>query len=615
MKNIYLTLISFVVFSSFGQTLKAFSGPFEDGRGENGTATYSYYEDPETREYTKQGAFKYVFNGKNQFEGFEQTISGNFDKGLKNGNWTYKITLVDFKRGNIFYTGTVVLVTNYKNGYADGNWKEVFTYKTRSRFIQYGAYKWEPYTPLKNVNITMNFKGGDIVGAVNIDDEEENFKATGSYDANSITTGTWVINDLNKGVNLEIINKDNYFYEFIGRSNSGEILDGTFKDQIGYDRFIKDNTLTSEEKEETGMYIDTLCGKSCEATSRINSYFGDYFLNNDFFLYKYIKGDRTFYAHDGTYTIRGGCSIRARNMSYTPLSQNYNFKKAAEAEENNSLIEAYTLYNKVDLSQLKPSDRKKVAERSAIVNTKVDQLLASYFSEDEWTKEFIKSLNTAMDADFNSVKNTFKIKQVKVYNQNTRQTEEKQIVGVNCAAPWDFGIDNAYFCFEKNLEFYEPYQRVLTLCYLLYTNKISEETGNVEDAEATMSYKSNNSYTYYAYEKETFNSNIAAFKKIYDDAKTMMDLALQLGEKSKKIELLNDQNKKKTLFSKYSMVLGDFQTKYLAFSTLETYLKDLIEANAFLDKVINLYAIDSDAIEKQLKSAETVDQIKQLILQ
>ena len=74
--------------SAYCQTLKTFNGTFNDGKLQNGTAVYTYYEDPNTHEYLKQGAFKYTFTGKGDYQGYDQTITGNFEKGLKNGTGT-----------------------------------------------------------------------------------------------------------------------------------------------------------------------------------------------------------------------------------------------------------------------------------------------------------------------------------------------------------------------------------------------------------------------------------------------------------------------------------------------------------------------------------------------
>ena len=84
MKKFFSILMTVLSLSAYCQTLKTFNGTFNDGKLQNGTAVYTYYEDPNTHEYLKQGAFKYTFTGKGDYQGYDQTITGNFEKGLKN---------------------------------------------------------------------------------------------------------------------------------------------------------------------------------------------------------------------------------------------------------------------------------------------------------------------------------------------------------------------------------------------------------------------------------------------------------------------------------------------------------------------------------------------------
>jgi hypothetical protein len=297
-------LITLMKTSAYGQTLKSFNGAFNDGRTSGvSNATYTYYEDPNTREYLKQGAFKYTFKGQGNSLGFNQTITGSFSKGLKTGTWTYSITMTDFplqSNSNTYSTGTITLVANYKNGYADGNWKEVRSYKNRKK----NYYSWDAFEALETMTISMNFKNGYLVGAVSINDGFLNFKASGSYDNNGLAIGTWTINDKGWNKNWELIYKDNCLYESIARDNSGKISAGGTKYQDDYDNLVKAKSMTSAEREESGISIDTICGSSCIATYYIQEYFPK-LLNIEYFLYDFIEGDLSFV--EG---FKGGCSIQ-----------------------------------------------------------------------------------------------------------------------------------------------------------------------------------------------------------------------------------------------------------------------------------------------------------------
>ena len=54
--------------------------------------------------------------------------------------------------------------------------------------------------------------------------------------------------------------------------------------------------------------------------------------------------------------------------------------------------------------------------------------------------------------------------------------------------------------------------------------------------------------------------------------------------------------------------------KYHSFSSFGDGTKYITELNIFSDKVITLYSQETKDLEKQLKDAETVEQIKTIIL-
>jgi hypothetical protein len=612
MKKIFTIIISLIAINAIGQTLKTFNGPFTDGKTQNGSAVYTYYEDPDTREYLKQGAFKYTFNGKGDYQGYDQTITGNFEKGLKHGTWTYTITMADFGSGNPYYTGTVTLVANYKNGYADGNWKEVRSYKQRKKFLSYGQYKWDPFGPVKTMTINMNFKNGYLVGAVSINDEFANFKATGSYDNNGLAIGTWIINDMGWGKNRELIYKDNYLYEFVARSNQGEVLEGSTKYQTGYDNLVKAKSMTPTEREEAGISIDTICGGSCAATNNIQEYFNK-LLVNDYFLYDFIEGDLTY--KEG---IKGGCDIQISQTNFTALSENSDFKNAEESYNKGELIKAYDFYSKIKLDNIKPSERSKVTSKIAELNPKVEALIESYHANGEFFQQYIKSQYDSLLTDFKATKQNFKIKTVTEYNQYSYKYEEKkpQSISYNCDCmkPWDEQyVSNATECFKKNPNYYEPYHKAITE-YFFKVNKVLDDEESAVKRSSINNFEFNNTrHSFYTYDKNVLIKNINAAKEEYKKSKSMMDFALKFEENIKKIEKLNTENKKKTLFNKYTLVLNEFNTKYNSYTNLDESIVTLNEANSFLTKVISLYSTDTKDLEKQLKSAETVEQIKSII--
>ena len=164
-----------------------------------------------------------------------------------------------------------------------------------------------------------------------------------------------------------------------------------------------------------------------------------------------------------------------------------------------------------------------------------------------------------------------------------------------------------------NKEFYEPYQIVIINSFFKFDKLLGEEEKAVKKSSINNFEFNNTRHSFYTYDKSVFLKNIDDAKKEYNKAKSIMKLALEFEDKIRKIENLNKENKKKSLFNKYTIVLNDFQTKYNNSLSIDEHNNVLNEANMFLDKVIALYSTDTKSIENQLKSAETVEQIKSII--
>ena len=594
--------------------------------------------------------------------------------------------MADFGNDNPYYTGTVSLIANYKNGYADGNWKEVRSYKTRKKYFSYGKYTWDAFGPIKTMTINMNFKKGYIVGAANVNDGFANFKVTGSYDNNSLCTGTWIINDLGWGKNKELIYKDNCLYEFIARGNAGEVLEGSTKYQYNYDNLLKIKTMSASEREESGLILDTICGEnSCPATNNLKSYFPK-LLSVDYFLYEFIGGDLTF--KEGGF--KGGCEIQVNSTSYTPLTNISKYKEAEEFYNKNEIIKAYEKYSSIDVNKVKPSERKIVTDKIAILSPKVETLIEIYEKNDEFfgnARAYIRNKSDSLTADFKLLAKDFAIKKIyKTQKIDETRGYDVQIdpQGDYCTQPWkpnynvmpDYHAKTALECLKKNSEFYEAYQRIITEYYYKYVLVLIDEERALKKESATYNGKN---HSFYVNDKEKFISNISEAKKQYELSKRLIPIFINVEEKHKllidstkinksltskylliyndlkikyntastitecqnnlnllniksdsalslvkldnlsiekknQVENLNSQTKKKVLYAKYIYVYNDVMVKYHSFSSFGDGTKYITELNIFSDKVITLYSQETKDLEKQLKDAETVEQIKTKIL-
>jgi len=279
--------------------------------------------------------------------------------------------------------------------------------------------------------------------------------------------------------------------------------------------------------------------------------------------------------------------------------------KAFVAKDYKKALELYKSASDLMMNEKYPKD-------------KISEILETYHANSKFFSEYIKGQYDSLVDDFKKTKSDFKIKSVTEYNQYTYKHEEKRPQSVNyncdCMKPWDEQYaSNATECFKKNPNYYEPYQKAITECYFKFDKALDDEEKAVKKSSMSINFNKTN-HTFYAYDKQVFLKNIAIAKNNYNKAKSMMILALKFDENVKKIENLNNENKKKKLFKKYSLVLADFQAKYNAYPSLDECITILNEANLFLEKVISLYSTDTKELEKQLKSAETVEQIKSIIL-
>ena len=388
--NQILTLLALALsMNLFGQPLKTFSGPFNDGRLQTGNATYTYYEDPNTHEYIKQGTFNYTFKGEGDYSGFNQTISGNFENGLRNGTWTHIIKMNDFGYGNPYSTGTITLTANYKNGLADGNWKEVRSYKTRRAYYDHGEYKWEPFEPLKTMTINMNFREGNIIGKVDINDEFGKFKATGAYDNNSLCTGTWIINDMSWPINRELIFRDNLLYEYITRDNNGKVIEN-INYKSDYDNLIRAKTMSLSEREEEGLIIDTIWGFIPGGElykTDMGDYFSKLFTDKEYFLCNFIDGDLTYenmFSKTGSFKgFQRSAVIQIRKATYRSLNSS-ELEALMEGDNyytQNDLLTAYEWYTSINLNSydnpIKASAKNLVMNKISLIQPLIDCCLDS----------------------------------------------------------------------------------------------------------------------------------------------------------------------------------------------------------------------------------------------
>lgn len=170
MKQIFIStlLMTLAAQASVGQTLKTYSGLYEDGK-----ATYTYYED-ENGERVKHGKFTYnktdkgIGVGGGMAVSYATTISasGSYKNGMKDGKWTYKNKTAG---GSITFANFSAVV-NYVDGRMEG--------------------------PLNNSGAIFQMKNNRITGQVKKvkQNQNENWSLSGQFDEEGFPDGTWVKN-------------------------------------------------------------------------------------------------------------------------------------------------------------------------------------------------------------------------------------------------------------------------------------------------------------------------------------------------------------------------------------------------------------------------------------
>ena len=598
------------------QNLQVFNGEFSCGLSQNGKAKYTYYEDQETHNYLKQGVFAFSILGKGDLAGLNQTINGSFDKGLKNGLWTYKTIMTNMSAGNYYYTGSITLIANYKNGYANGNWKLIRSYKSKTWYTAYG--------PLKTMTVSMNFLNGSLVGNVSIVDEFGNFKASGNYDNNSMCIGTWKIDDYGWNKHRELIYKDNVLYEFVARDNNGAVQEGTRKYQEDYDNYIKAKTMPVNEKDDAEFQIEIITdcgGDNSAATNNIKVYFNKLLSNTDF-IYEQIGGDLTY--KEG---FKGGCeySVKTQTHMYLNLTDNQNYKNAEEAYSKNNLLISYDLYTNIDLSHIKPSERQKITDKINLIKPKLKDLIETYHSNDKFFQEYTKAQYDSLELDRKIFTDKIILKVTDAGNAGVFAVDQDgktkkmilQKVGkyysYKYLKPWDSDtLEDAKSCFEDNAGIYNPIQITVTEQYFNYIKILEQEEKTIKNSKSNINFD-NTYHSFYTYDKDTFLNDLSVGKKQYNLAKSLIDLKVKIDDKINQIESLNNQNKKKILYSKCQLVYVDYNNLSRNSSEIQSISDNYNNLNLFLDKIISLYPQETKELEKQLKEIETVKELKEII--
>jgi antitoxin component YwqK of YwqJK toxin-antitoxin module len=282
--------------------------------------------------------------------------------------------------------------------------------------------------------------------------------------------------------------------------------------------------------------------------------------------------------------------------------------KAFAAKDYDKALELYKSASDLLVNEKFPKD-------------KISEIIETYHTNSKFFSEYIKSQYDSLVADFNLIKQNFKIKSIKEYNQYTYKYEDKNPKTVSgypydcdCKNPWnEKNYSTTTKCFELNKGFYEPYQIAVTEAFFKYDEALTKEETNVKRSGGSFYFENTNNQ-FYTYDKNTFLANLKEAKSNYELGKSVRVLYNSVVEKKNQITTLNDQNKKKTLLKKYLIVYEDLIAKYNAYTSLTETIKVLNTLSTLSDKVITCYAQDTKELESKLKEVDTSEQIQAILL-
>lgn len=200
MRKLYAICFAILIpLVTYAQNPEKYRGTMPTRISRGGEVTY-YYIPGANNKKMKHGRFKYSLRHTAGVSKIYQDIYGNYNLGLKDGQWSFRTRFKDYKqdRSEEYLTGTMILKAKYRQGNPDGPWHLRFTYKTRKiESINGGRTKWKSYNPSQEVVISMKFNNLKMVDSVYMQSDDGRY-AEGICNENGFFEGSWnfEINDL-----------------------------------------------------------------------------------------------------------------------------------------------------------------------------------------------------------------------------------------------------------------------------------------------------------------------------------------------------------------------------------------------------------------------------------
>lgn len=280
-KVLVMVLLPFAITKAYSQPiLKNMTEDFSGGR-----MSYQYYEDKNTSEHIKHGAFKFIKALKEAGGTHNTIIIGQFKDGNRHGVWTFSIKELDFPNGGGSFSTEITTATQtFKDGMPNGKWLVDSRKKARNKYFKI----WRPFTTINNVSASTFFKEGRASGITvfvrNGISKTINLNKDGRITSNIIVPGIYDNTEL-------FINKYGILTKHIERSKIKEPIKivNYNVENIKITENAIDGKITEEEFQNAPFELKTV-----RLFGSLD--FSDIF-EHDYFLLPTLGGDKTF---DGT---------------------------------------------------------------------------------------------------------------------------------------------------------------------------------------------------------------------------------------------------------------------------------------------------------------------------
>ncbi|SDC96467.1 hypothetical protein [Williamwhitmania taraxaci] len=274
---------------------KTFTGELGDGK-----MTYHYYEDSNTGNRIRHGAFKYSEYTAVDGAVYSVLFTGNYNHGFKDGSWKYLITRKDvLVDDGVYQTGSINLLLSYKSGMPNGVWSYSENNKLRKHKYTQGGWIWGAFEIVPSQSVIVNFKNGVVAGPFKM--KTDYFDVSGQFDVKGLMTGKWSIIDVGiSQIELDALN--GVVSKFVKRNvSNGKVL---FRSDYDAELLLIQTKISKLSRDG----IDSLCqSNKLKIDTLPSSNMFDYkeFFDKRIFMHSETEGDKTIVVEDrGTFDRR-----------------------------------------------------------------------------------------------------------------------------------------------------------------------------------------------------------------------------------------------------------------------------------------------------------------------